>query len=137
MTAKQPKVAKEVAEADFDRMCEKFRVDLDPANMTPDEAKDLGELRKMIVRDMMTGALIVSPEGLPTFHPTSGKAVTFNPPTGATLMALETHAPQKAIANQLAAMTDMCEGKAGDFAKMPARDVQICSRLAKLFLADQ
>lgn len=133
----QPKIAEEVAQADFLRMCETFRVDLDESEMTDDEKADMAALRAAIVRDMMAGRIIVGADGRPTYNPAGGKPLTFNTPTGATMMALETYPPGKQIANTMAAMTEMTESKAGDFAKMAARDLQSCSRLAKLFLADQ
>jgi len=133
----QPKIAEEVAQADFLRMCETFRVDLDESSMTKDEKADLASMRAELVKDIMAARIIVGTDGRPTYHPATGKPLTFNTPTGATMMALETYPPAKQIANTMAAMTEMTESKAGDFAKMAARDLQRCSRLAKLFLADQ
>jgi hypothetical protein len=130
------KVAEEVAEADFVRMCETFRIDLDPASMTKEESEALAEQRAGIVRDMMRGRIVVGTDGRPTYHPDVGKALTFNPPTGATLMALETYPGSKNIANTIAAMTEMTESKAGVFATMSAQDVKRCTRLAQLFLAE-
>jgi hypothetical protein len=131
------KVAEEVALAEFVRMCEKFRVDIDESAMTKAEQEDFAELRAELVKDMMHGRIIVGPDGRPTYQPADGKALTFNPPTGATLMALETYPAHKQIANTMAAMTDMTESKPGEFARMSSRDLQRCSRLAKLFLAAQ
>jgi hypothetical protein len=134
-----PKVAREVAEAEFERMCEAHRIEHDTSEMTEDEAKEWADdIRGPLVRELMSGVLIVGEDGNPTYTaPGSTKGITFRAPTGATLMALETYAGAKNIANLVAAMADMTHTDRSEFGKMPARDVQACARVAKLFLADR
>lgn len=135
---KKGKVAREVAEQEFARLCEANRVDHDTADLTEAELAEWSELREGIVRDLERGTLIVGEDGRPTYTPPgSAKAVTFYAPTGATLMALETYAGARNISNLIAAMADMTRTDRGEFGKMPARDVQACARLAKIFLADR
>lgn len=134
---KQPKVAREVAESEFVRMCEAFRVDHDVSALPDDEREEFESLRDKILGDFMRGTVVVDAEGLPTYTPESGKALTFHKPTGATLLALETYPNAKQIGNFVAAMADMTETDRATFAKMSARDVNACSRLAKIFLADR
>jgi hypothetical protein len=131
------KVAEDVAASEFSRMCAAFRVDEDTSNLNEDELASYTELRGDIIRDICRGALVIDTEGRPVFTPQGGKAITFSPPTGATIIALETHGKDKQISNTVAAMADMTGTNKGDFSRMPARDFQACSRLAKLFLADQ
>lgn len=133
----EPKIAEEVAQADFLRMCETFRVDLDETSMTDAEKADLKSLRAEVVKDIRAGRLVISAEGFPTYNPVGQKPLVFKKPTGATMMALETHPGEKNISNTMAALTDMTESSAGLFSKMEARDVQRLMRLGKLFLADQ
>lgn len=131
------KVAAEVAALEFARMCEANRIDQDESKL---DAKELGEwleLRGKVINDICRGALVVDAEGRPVFSPESGKALTFNPATGSTLMALETHGKGKDVSNMVAAMADMTGANKGDFARMGARDFQACGRLARLFLADR
>lgn len=133
-----PKIAREVAETEFARMCEAHRIDHDTSELAADELAEWTALRESIVRDLARGDLIVGDDGNPTYTlPKGGKAFTFHAPTGATLMALETHGSGKNIANMIAAMADMTHTDRGEFGKMAARDVQACSRIAKLFLADR
>ncbi len=132
------KVAREVAEAEFARMCDARRIEHDASDLTADERAEFGELRESIVRLIMRGSLVVGENGDPTYTPPGGgRALTFHAPTGATLMALETHTGGKNIANLLAAMQDMTQSDPGTFAKMLAVDVRACSQLGKLFLADR
>jgi len=88
----------------------------------------------------MSGAIVVAADGAPTFTATSGAAMTqftLHPPTGATLLALETYPGGKQIANFMAAMADMARVDRSEFAKLAVRDCNALMRLAKLFLSDQ
>lgn len=132
------KVAAEVAEAEFSRMCKAFRIDEDTSEFDADELASWNALRDPILKDIGLGRIIVDAEGLPTYTPPDGgKAVKFKPPTGATLMALETHGKGKDISNSVAAMGDMTETNKGDFSRMAVRDFRACMRLTNLFLSDQ
>lgn len=145
----EPKVAREVAVGEFERMCVAYRIELDESELDEGEVTcphcgrtrgELGELRDPIVRDIMTGAIVVGDDGNPTYTAPGGAKgvtlITFHPPTGATLMALETYTSGN-MKNFAAAMADMTHLDKSDFARMDLRDVQACIRLAKLFLADR
>jgi hypothetical protein len=131
------KVANEVALLDWSRMCESNRIDLDESKLDAKELAEWTDLRAKIIADICRGALVIDAEGRPVYTPASGKAVTFAPATGATLMALETHGKGKDVSNMVAAMADMTGANKGDFARMGARDFQSCGRIARLFLADR
>jgi hypothetical protein len=132
-----PKVAREVAEAEFDRMCDARRIETDTSELPDDEKAEFADIRGSIVRMIMRGALVVAESGDPTYTPVGAPALTFHPATGATLMALETHPGGKSIANMMAALTEMTRTDPGTFAKLAAPDAQACSRIGKLFLADR
>ena len=131
------KVAEEVAAQEFTRMCEANRIEHDESALDEEEAKEWKALRDPIVRDIMHGHLVVDASGRAVYTPEVGKAVTFNPATGATLMALETHGKGKDVSNMVAAMADMTGIAKGEFSRMGVRDFQACGRLARLFLADR
>lgn len=131
------KVAAEVAESEFSRMCEAFRVEQDTSELDEKELESWNELRGGIVRDIQRGLLVIDPEGLPIYTPPGGKPIKFNKPTGATLMALETHAKGKDISNTVAAMGDMTETNKGEFSRLAVQDFRACMRLTNLFLSDQ
>jgi hypothetical protein len=137
MTESKCKVVAEVAAAEFDRMCQAMRIEHDLAELDEDELEAWNALRDPILKDIQRGQLVVDSEGRAVYTPIGGKPLTFNAPTGATLMALETHGKGKDVSNMAAAMADMTGTNKGDFARMPARDFQALGRLARLFLADQ
>lgn len=133
----QPKVAAEVAASEFDRMCTAMRIETDLAELNEDERAEWNALRDPIVKDIQRGQLVIDTEGRAVYTPIGGKPLTFNAPTGATLMALETYGKGKDVSNMMASIADMTGTAKGELSRLPARDVQACGRLARLFLADQ
>jgi hypothetical protein len=131
------KVAEEVAAAEFSRMCALFRIDEDTSAFDAEELKSWSEARDPIIKDIRLGLIVVDADGRPIYTPPGGKPIKFHPPTGATLMALETHGKGKEISNTVAAMGDMTETNKGDFSRMAVRDFRACLRLTNLFLSDQ
>lgn len=134
MTSK-PKVAREVAEQDFVRMCEARRIDL--SEMTVEEKNDFKGIKEPIIEAIQDRTLTVAENGDPTFVASNNESFTFKPPTGATFIAMETHPEGKKISNLLEALADMAERPSGDFAKLPGRDAKLCMKLGNLFLADR
>lgn len=130
-----PKVAEDVALAEFVRMCEANRVEHDETKFNRVELKAWLAARAPIVEDICRGALAVDPDGRAVYTPDEGKPITFNAATGATMMALETYAKGKNIANTVAAMSDMTGTNRGTFSRMNSRDFKACSRIAALFLS--
>jgi|GEM_PF-2151254 len=137
MTESKFKVAEEVATAEFERMCKAMRIEQDLAELDEEELAGWKALCDPIVKDIMRGQLVINAEGLAVYTPIGGKALTFNAPTGATLMALETYGKGKDVSNMMASIADMTGTGKGELSRLPARDVQACGRLARLFLADQ
>lgn len=136
--ASTPKVAREVADSEFARMCDAHRIQTDTSEMDESEIEELETLKRPIVRALMAGTLIVGDDGNPTFTPPGGgSSVTFHKATAATYIALETYAGKKDMANMVAAICDMTRAERGAFAKMEAPDFQVCLRLGKLFLQDR
>jgi hypothetical protein len=132
-----PKVASEVAESEFERMCDAHRIKHDVERDEAELAEWQG-IRAPIVRALMEGTLIVDEGGLPTYTPAGGgKSITFHKATGATYMALETYAASKNIQNMAAAMAEMTHVPVGTFSALEALDFQVCMRLGKLFLLDR
>jgi hypothetical protein len=138
MSAATPKykIASEVAEQEFERMCEAFRVELDTSELTEDERKEWQDLRAEVVRDLRIGSLIVGVDGRPTYTPPgASKGFTFNAATGATLIALRSKTNE--VEGNCMAMADMTQTDRGTFSKLAARDFFACGRIVRLFLVDR
>jgi hypothetical protein len=130
------KIAKEVAEAEFVRLCEANRIDHDTSDMTEKDLKAWDSLKDDIVRDLRLGTLIVGEDGKPTYTPPGASSgFTFHSPTGATLIA--GRSKENEVENTIMALADMARVDRGTFSKLHARDFMSCSRIVRLFLADR
>lgn len=129
------KVAREVAEAEFDRMCTLRRVNTDPEEMTAEEYESLLEVKAKLVRVIERGELVVNENGDPVFTPPvpGAKSITFYRPTGATFMAMDGDDGNQS--RLVRVITDMTHSAKGEIAKLEAPDYVVCSKLANLFMA--
>src|SRR5690606_12259749 len=109
------KVALEVAEQEFIRMCAARRIDTDERQMKAKEKKDFLELKGAVVKLIQEGRLEVSETGSEvTYNTYGGQKFTFKKAGGSTLLALETH-EGKNIANMYEALADMAGVAANRF----------------------
>lgn len=131
------KVAKEVAEQEFLRMCDGNRIDTDESELDKEELKEWREMRDPVVQDICKGRLAIDGEGRPVYTTDAGKALTFKRATTATFIALETHGKGKDVSNMIAAVGDLTGTGKGELSNLIARDFHAVSRIARLFLADR
>lgn len=129
------KVADEVAEQEFERLCDANRIDYDTSELKEDEAKEWAETRAQIVRLLKLGTLVVNEDGRPVYTPPgSSKSITFYRPTGASLIAGD-GLKDKNIQATLTCTADITRTPVQDFAKMDVMDAKACMRITGLFLA--
>lgn len=131
---RESKIALEVAEAEFERMCDSRRIDTNVAEMDDDDASSFEAIRKRVLRAIQRGELVVSENGDPVYTPPGGKPITFYKPTGATFMAMDGK-NDGPMARTVSAMHEMTRTGRGEFSKLEAPDFQLCTALATLFLA--
>lgn len=129
---KDNKIAPEMAEAEFDRMCE--MLDIDVSTDGEDDEKSLAATRQTIVKAIQTGAMTIGDDGLPTLTTKAGAAIAFTMPTGATLLegdkAPEGHGTRRTYL-LIGALTR------GKFApsKCTIKETTILTQVMSLFLA--
>jgi hypothetical protein len=129
------KIAKEVAEQEFERLCEANRIDHDTSELSEKDKEDFVTLRRDIVRDLQIGTLIVGDDGRVTYTPPGASSgFTFNSPTGATLIAGRSKTND--IEGMCLALAEMTRTDRGTFSKLHVKDFAACQRLFNLFLAD-
>jgi hypothetical protein len=138
----EPKVAREVAERDFERMCRSRRVVTDPAEIDEDDLPGLTAVREKLVKAIMRGELVIEENGDPVYTPPVGgaKSLRFHKPTGATYMAMEANRPGEAdgqVARTVRALTEMTRSDKGEIARLEGADYQMCVTLGQLFLASR
>jgi hypothetical protein len=129
------KIARDVAEAEFDRMCALRRVNIDPDDMTADEYESLLEVKNKLVRVIERGDLVITESGDPVFTPPvpGAKPLTFHRPTGATFMCLDGDDGNQT--RLIRVITEMTRTAKGEISRLEAPDYVVCSKIANLFMA--
>lgn len=131
------KVATEVAEAEFQKLCELRRIDMDPADWNAEEVESFGKIKRTIVKAIQAGTLVVLDNGNAAYTPPLPDAVTltFRRATGASFMSTDTVAKGKDMAKMCAIITEMTGCPPGYPSKLEAPDFNFCTKLVNLFLA--
>lgn len=131
----EPKVARDVAEAEFDKWAKAMRLErkLDPSTLDDEDKKGLAVTKATILGAIQDGILAVDEEG--RFVMTVGeKRVLFKKPKGADLMAIDSAKAEAGVQKTVKFLTSVTGGQVS-FAQMDLADVQICDAIATLFLA--
>lgn len=132
------KLAKEVAEAEFQRFADTMALDVDVSEMDEDDRKGFQQQKAIIISALMSGALVINEEGEPTFTPQRTKdaaPVTFTEPTGASLMAMDRKKKSEDIGKLYATMADMSGTHSSTFSRMKMADLKVCMAVTTIFLA--
>ncbi len=131
------KIAKEVAEQEFNRFVDSMDLDVDPADMDEDDRKGFTQQKDRVIAAIQSGALVIKDSGEPVFTPqrtNDADAITFHEPTGASLMAMDRKKKTEDIGKLYAAMGDITKTHANVFSKMKMADLKVCMAITTLFL---
>lgn len=131
------KIAKEVAEQEFNRFAESMDLDIDPADMDVEDKKGFDQQKDRVMSAIQSGALIIKDNGEPVFTPqrtNDAEAITFHEPTGASLMAMDRKKKTEDIGKLYATMGEMTKTHANVFSKMKMPDLKVCMAITTLFL---
>ncbi len=134
----EPKIAEDVAEAEFERFALAMDLDTSVDKMSEEVAAQHSVLRRVVIRAMQRGSLVIDAAGQPLFTPQYDKdvtTITFYAPTGATLMSMDKRKENEPNARKYIAMGEMTKTNAGRFSGMDMRDLKICQAIYMLFLA--
>jgi hypothetical protein len=128
------KVAAEVCEQEFKRLCAARRIDDDVASMTEPERKAFEARKRPLMRAMARKELVISPEGNPVFTPQGGTAITFYKATGASLMAGDGYADGQDVHRLVAVATEITKSAPGALSKLELEDFRTVSDIANFLL---
>ena len=133
----QPKVATEVAVAEFERFAESMDLDIAPKGMDAEDQKALDDLKRKIVGAIERGSLVVDDKGQPVFTPQVGdrEPITFYEPVGSTLTSMDQRKKGQDIAKMFVTLAAQTKQPVKRFADMAGRDIKVCQALITLFLA--
>lgn len=126
---KEYKISREIAEQDFDRFCEKNRIDNDVDDFSEEDQKAFDEHKKRIVKAIMKGEMVINDASEAEFC-----GVKFKTPKGRVLLAMDRSKKGQDMKAQFEVMADICEVPAATFSKMDSVDVKVCMAVTALFL---
>jgi hypothetical protein len=94
--------------------------------------------REKVIKAMMRGSLVIDDQGRPVFTPSAGirEPITFNEPTGKTLMAMS-QAKNRGMAGVILGLADMTGRAPTTFSNMRNRDLSVVLAVFNIFLAGQ
>lgn len=132
------KVAREVAEAEFERWAEAMGLSrkLDPAKLDDNDRKSLAQQKNLLLDAIEDGNLVVNESGEFVFTPVKGDQgpLTFPEPDGAMLKAVDQAKQGEAVARDHKLLGAITKTSAARFASMKARDLAVCTAVMVLFL---
>jgi hypothetical protein len=125
-------IAPEMAEKEFESMCDFFDVDLDEEFDAEGQA-GFDRCKKKITKAIGDGRLTIGDNGAPTFVTKAGTALTFSEPTGATLLTKVSD--DDPIRKMHAYVQSLTGGKASP-AKLTVRDTGVLFAIVTLFMSE-
>ena len=129
-------VAAEVAENEFDRLCELRRVSTEVGDMNEEEATAFAELRKKLVRAVMRGTLVIDEAGVATYTPpvAGAKPFAFKNLTAASLIG-SNGKQQDNMSRTLQIIAAMTERAPAEVARLAIPDLKMCGSIVTLFMS--
>ncbi len=132
------KVAREVAEAEFERFAEAMDLDVEPEGMDDEDLSTFKACKRLMMREMLRGNLVIKEDtGEAAYTPKVGDTneLTFHEPDGAALMSMDRTKKGHDQKKLNALMGEMTHTSTARFSSMKQRDLRICSAITVLFLA--
>lgn len=136
---KEPVVAQDVAEAEFERFTTAMDLDLDTSMMDVEDLTAFNKQKSKLVRAVMQGHLIFNDNGEAVYTPFNPRSkhkepITFHERSGASLMAMDGKKKNHDVAKTYAVLADMCKVHQSVFANLIGSDVKICEAIFALLM---
>ncbi len=133
------KIAKEVAEQEFDRFSEAMDLNLNTSMMDAEDLTQFNKQKDRILRAVQSGALVFNDDGEAVYTPQHRNTkhkdpITFHERTGASLMAMDGKKKGQDVAKTFAVMGDMCKVHPNVFAGMVGSDGKVCEAIFALLM---
>ena len=123
-----------MAEQEFERMCEEYRIDTDMSGENDESAKGFDELKTKICKAFVRGDLVLSDSGLPVYTTGAGARLAFKPFTGAMLLAMDKAKKDDNTRKMYLFLSEITDGALAP-GKLDKRDTNVLFALGSLFLA--
>jgi hypothetical protein len=137
MSENEPKVSEEAAEHEFNRFCETWDLDVDPAGMDEDDKKSLTIAKRRFVRAVMDGRMVVDESGCPTYTPrysSNPTSFTFSEPSGAAILEADKFKKNADVAKTFGVMSGITGRPVKSFSALKKRDLDVVMAIFNLFM---
>jgi hypothetical protein len=140
MENQEPKVAREVAEQEFDNFTEAMDIDNNVDAMDEEDTSSFNKFKSTIVRAIMRGSLVFNDYGEAVYTPTHKrsplfeKEVTFHERSGASMMAADGKKKGHDMARMYSVLADMCKVNTKLISGMTGPDLKVCEALFVLLM---
>lgn len=133
------KIAREVAEADFDTFTEAMDIEVDVSKLDVEDATAFNKQKDRIVRAIERGHLTINENGEAVYTPWNNRSkhkepIVFRERSGASLMAMDGKKKGHDVAKTYAVLADMCQVPQVVFAGLVGADVKVCEALFALLM---
>ena len=135
----EPKVAQDVAEAEFDKFADAMDLDVSPDGMNEESLESFQGLKRQVIRAIMKGSLIFNDDGEAIYTPRHRNSkfqepITFHERSGAHLTEMDKAKKRGAVAQTYAVMGAMTGQSASVFAGLVGPDIKTCEALYALLM---
>lgn len=134
MNEEQPTVAAEAAEQEFARFVEAMDLDIDPEGMDDEDRRSFEREKRIFLREVGRGRLVVDEAGQPVFTPSEGEPITFHEPDGAALMEMDKVKAGKTVKQGNLVLAAITKKPAARFARMKMRDLKVCQAIMNFLI---
>lgn len=128
------KLPLELAEQEFERLCDKYSVDTDMTGESQDTVDGFNDIKRKIVKAFMKGSLVIADSGFPAYTTTAGKRLEFKEVTGATLMSMDRIKDGENTKKMFTVISELTGGGVAP-ASLSMPDVKVLIALVSLFLS--
>jgi hypothetical protein len=126
--AAEPKIAQEMAEAEFDRFASEMDLDIDVDLMDAEDLTAFLKQKRRFIAAIMDGSLVINDDGEAVYTPRKSgdiQPLTFHERTGASTMAMDGKKKGHDVAKTYAVMADLTKTHSSTFAKMKGIDIMV------------
>lgn len=131
------KIAKEVAEQQFDLFMSKWRLLAGLERMNDEQRENYVKNREVFIEAVMEGDLAVHDDGSPVFTPVDSELrepIKFQRPKGSTIMAIDDAKQEKQMRRTNAVLAAITGQSASRFANMYLSDLNVCYAVMNIAL---
>jgi len=131
----EQKIAREVADTEFDRFVDAMDLEIEPDLMGEDETLSFEKQKRRIIRAIERGALVIDNDGYAVYtpvHMSLDKPLKFAQFNGAALSATDGKKRDARTAQLHAMMAQMTKVGPNTFNKMEGIDTKVCMALVML-----